>query len=90
MPDKTNSAETFPMISAWCYCNPDLAKPPTVGWQTIVSDNSLPTVPRTIVAAMAFASGFCIMTVEMLGARILSPYFGGSLLYGAASSQSLC
>ena len=28
---------------------------------------------------MAFASGFCIMTVEMLGARILSPYFGGSL-----------
>lgn len=28
---------------------------------------------------MAFVSGFCIMTVEMLGARILSPYFGGSL-----------
>lgn len=28
---------------------------------------------------MAFVSGFTIMTVEMLGARILSPYFGGSL-----------
>ncbi|MFL2846139.1 MAG: fused MFS/spermidine synthase [Pseudohongiellaceae bacterium] len=28
---------------------------------------------------MAFISGFCIMTIEMLGARILSPYFGGSL-----------
>lgn len=28
---------------------------------------------------MAFISGFSIMTVEMLGARILSPYFGGSL-----------
>jgi len=28
---------------------------------------------------MAFVSGFSIMTVEMLGARIMSPYFGGSL-----------
>ena len=28
---------------------------------------------------MAFVSGFSIMTIEMLGARILSPYFGGSL-----------
>lgn len=27
---------------------------------------------------MAFISGFCIMTVEMLGARIMAPYFGGS------------
>lgn len=36
-------------------------------------------IPRSVIAAMAFASGACIMTVEMLGARILSPYFGGSL-----------
>lgn len=36
-------------------------------------------LPRSLIAAMAFISGFCIMTVEMLGARILSPYFGGSL-----------
>lgn len=28
---------------------------------------------------MAFISGACVMTIEMLGARILSPYFGGSL-----------
>lgn len=32
-----------------------------------------------MVACVAFISGFCIMTIEMLGARILSPYFGGSL-----------
>lgn len=37
------------------------------------------TIPRGVIAAMAFASGACIMTIEMLGARILSPYFGGSL-----------
>ncbi len=36
-------------------------------------------IPRTVIASMAFISGFCIMTIEMLGARILSPYFGGSL-----------
>jgi len=36
-------------------------------------------LPKTVIAAMAFISGFSIMTVEMLGARILSPYFGGSL-----------
>ena len=36
-------------------------------------------LPRAVIAFMAFVSGFCIMTVEMLGARILSPYFGGSL-----------
>jgi len=36
-------------------------------------------LPRSIIACMAFVSGFCIMTIEMLGARILSPYFGGSL-----------
>ncbi len=31
------------------------------------------------MAGVAFIGGFCIMTIEMLGARILSPYFGGSL-----------
>ena len=36
-------------------------------------------LPRYLIASMAFISGFCIMTIEMLGARILSPYFGGSL-----------
>lgn len=37
------------------------------------------SIPRNLIAAMTFTSGFCIMTIEMLGARILSPYFGGSL-----------
>ncbi len=37
------------------------------------------TLPQNVVIAMAFVSGFTIMTIEMLGARILSPYFGGSL-----------
>lgn len=37
------------------------------------------SLPQNLVVCMAFVSGFTIMTVEMLGARILSPYFGGSL-----------
>lgn len=36
-------------------------------------------LPRAVIVCMAFISGFCIMSIEMLGARILSPYFGGSL-----------
>lgn len=36
------------------------------------------SIPSTVVIAVAFVSGFCIMTVEMLGARIMAPYFGGS------------
>ncbi len=36
-------------------------------------------LPRPIIVSMAFISGFCIMTIEMLGARIMAPYFGGSL-----------
>ena len=34
---------------------------------------------RTTVLCVAFVSGFAIMTVEMLGGRILSPYFGSSV-----------
>ena len=36
-------------------------------------------LPRILTVGMAFVSGCCIMTIEMLGVRILSPYFGGSL-----------
>ena len=36
-------------------------------------------MPRPVVVTVAFVSGFCIMTVEMLGARIMAPYFGGSV-----------
>lgn len=35
--------------------------------------------PKIVVVCVAFISGFCIMTVEMLGARIMAPYFGGSI-----------
>jgi len=35
--------------------------------------------PKIVVICVAFVSGFCIMTVEMLGARIMAPYFGGSI-----------
>ncbi|MCP5345416.1 MAG: fused MFS/spermidine synthase [Gammaproteobacteria bacterium] len=31
------------------------------------------------VLCVAFVSGFCIMTIELLGGRILSPYFGSSV-----------
>ena len=34
---------------------------------------------RTTVLCVAFISGFCIMTIELLGGRILSPYFGSSV-----------
>ena len=34
-------------------------------------------IPSTVVIAVAFVSGFCIMTIEMLGVRIMAPYFGG-------------
>ena len=43
---------------------------------SLTSEKSL---PQNLVVCMAFVSGFTIMTVEMLGARILAPYFGGSL-----------
>lgn len=35
-------------------------------------------IPGAVVIGVAFISGFCIMTIEILGARIMSPYFGGS------------
>ncbi len=34
---------------------------------------------KFLVLTCAFISGFCIMTVELLGGKILSPYFGGSV-----------
>jgi len=36
-------------------------------------------LPKSTIICVAFVSGFCIMTIEMLGARIMAPYFGGSL-----------
>mgnify|MGYP000581931943 CR=1 FL=1 len=37
------------------------------------------SLPRIVIICVAFVSGFSIMTVEMLGARIMAPYFGGSI-----------
>lgn len=37
------------------------------------------TLLRATVLCVAFTSGFAIMTVELLGGRILSPYFGSSV-----------
>jgi len=37
------------------------------------------SLPKIVVISVAFVSGFSIMTIEMLGARIMAPYFGGSI-----------
>lgn len=37
------------------------------------------SLPKGVVVCVAFVSGFTIMTIEMLGARIMAPYFGGSI-----------
>jgi len=34
---------------------------------------------RTLVYALSFSSGFSIMGIELLGGRILAPYFGSSI-----------
>ena len=45
---------------------------------------------RTLIYAMAFVSGLSIMTVEMLGGRILAPWFGGSIyIWGSIISMFL-
>lgn len=41
-----------------------------------MNSNSL---PKVVIVCVAFVSGFSIMTIEMLGARIMAPYFGGSI-----------
>jgi len=43
-----------------------------------VNQTKTQDIPSTVVIAVAFVSGFCIMTIEMLGVRIMAPYFGGS------------
>ena len=45
---------------------------------------SVPTTPKPcfhnlLVFCLAFTSGFIIMSVELLGGRILAPYFGSSI-----------
>jgi MFS family permease len=35
--------------------------------------------PNTFIYLLAFTSGFCIMGIELLGGRILAPFFGSSV-----------
>ena len=45
---------------------------------------------RWVVPSMAFVSGFSIMAVEMLGGRILAPWYGGSIyIWGSIISTFL-
>ena len=34
---------------------------------------------NVLVSALAFTSGFVIMSLELLGGRLLAPYFGSSI-----------
>jgi len=34
---------------------------------------------RTVINVLAFGGGFVIMSLELLGGRVLAPYFGGSI-----------
>ncbi|MEY4642471.1 MAG: hypothetical protein RLZZ227_2465 [Pseudomonadota bacterium] len=38
-----------------------------------------PSLHNTLVLSLAFISGFIIMSIELLGGRILAPYFGSSI-----------
>lgn len=44
-----------------------------------MTSNLHQTILRTTILCVAFTSGFAIMTIELLGGRILSPYFGSSV-----------
>ncbi|MDP1931038.1 MAG: fused MFS/spermidine synthase, partial [Gammaproteobacteria bacterium] len=37
------------------------------------------TLLQNVIVAAAFINGFVIMTIELLGGRIMSPYFGSSV-----------
>jgi hypothetical protein len=41
--------------------------------------NPLSSLNNTLVLSLAFVSGFIIMSIELLGGRILAPYFGSSI-----------
>ncbi|WP_417362523.1 fused MFS/spermidine synthase [Gallaecimonas pentaromativorans] len=47
--------------------------------ETITSTRPVASAKPTLVFALAFTSGFSIMAVELLGGRILAPYFGSSI-----------
>ena len=43
------------------------------------SSPSKTSVQNRLVLCLAFISGFIIMAIELLGGRILAPYFGSSI-----------
>ena len=43
------------------------------------TNNLPPLIFNLIVLCLAFTSGFIIMAIELLGGRILAPYFGSSI-----------
>ena len=44
-----------------------------------LSPSQHPSIHNILVLSLAFVSGFIIMSVELLGGRILAPYFGSSI-----------
>lgn len=42
-------------------------------------NQSTPTYQNYFIYLLAFTSGFCIMGIELLGGRILAPFFGSSV-----------
>ena len=45
----------------------------------MITLQSKPVFYNAVVLSLAFTSGFIIMSIELLGGRILAPYFGGSI-----------
>ena len=45
---------------------------------TKINNNNSPW-QNPLIYLLAFSSGFCIMSIELLGGRILAPFFGSSV-----------
>jgi len=44
-----------------------------------MNDQTQRTLMQTVILTLAFVSGFVIMSIELLGGRILAPWFGSSI-----------